>query len=120
MTDLPDKDPLHGVTLKTILEELVDRHGWEELSYRVRIRCFSHDPSIASSLKFLRKTEWARVKVERLYLEELQRRERRRRQNERRAAMRAFRAEQEAAQKATQDIEPSEISPEPEPEPESC
>jgi len=61
-------NPLHGITLKAILEELVERHGWTELSARIRIRCFSHDPSISSSLKFLRKTEWARSAVEKLYL----------------------------------------------------
>lgn len=61
-------NPLHGVTLKRILEELVDRCGWEELGRRVTIRCFTHDPSLKSSLTFLRKTPWARAKVEELYL----------------------------------------------------
>ncbi|MBL9155639.1 MAG: DUF2132 domain-containing protein [Verrucomicrobiales bacterium] len=62
------KDPLHGVTLETMLRRLVDYLGWEEMGYRVPIRCFTHDPSITSSLKFLRKTPWARKKVEELYL----------------------------------------------------
>ncbi len=62
------KNPLHGITLKAILEDLVERHGWVELGARISIRCFTHDPSIKSSLKFLRKTDWARSKVEKLYL----------------------------------------------------
>jgi len=61
-------DPLHGVTLKAILTELVEQYGWEDLGRRIDIRCFTHDPSIASSLKFLRRTPWARDKVEELYL----------------------------------------------------
>ena len=61
-------DPMHGVTLKMILEALVARYGWEELGDRIRINCFVSDPSIGSSLKFLRKTPWARAKVEELYL----------------------------------------------------
>jgi len=63
-----DNDPLHGVTLKMILTDLVERHGWEELGRRIDIRCFTHQPSISSSLKFLRRTPWARDKVEALYL----------------------------------------------------
>lgn len=61
-------DPLHGLTLKQILESLVQTYGWEELGRRIRIKCFTTDPSVASSLKFLRKTPWAREKVEALYL----------------------------------------------------
>lgn len=61
-------DPLHGVTLKKILTELVEELGWEELGKRIEIRCFTHTPSIASSLKFLRRTPWARDKVEEMYL----------------------------------------------------
>ena len=61
-------DPLHGVTLETILNRLVDKLGWDEMGRRVKIRCFTDDPSISSSLKFLRKTPWAREKVERLYV----------------------------------------------------
>ena len=62
-------DILNGVTLKAILEELVNHFGFEELGERIKIRCFTSDPSINSSLKFLRKTPWARVKVENLYVE---------------------------------------------------
>jgi uncharacterized protein (DUF2132 family) len=61
-------NPLHGVKLADMLEFLVEEYGWEGLGYRIRIRCFNYDPSIKSSLKFLRKTPWAREKVERLYL----------------------------------------------------
>jgi uncharacterized protein (DUF2132 family) len=64
----PSRDPLHGVTLEKMLTRLVDYLGWEEMGYRVPIRCFTHDPSVSSSLKFLRKTPWARKKVEELYL----------------------------------------------------
>lgn len=62
------KDPLHGMTLEAIVSALVDYFGWEELGQRIEIRCFQSDPSVASSLKFLRKTPWARAKVESLYL----------------------------------------------------
>ena len=62
------KDPLHGKTLLTILEYLVEYYGWEHLGYKINIKCFNNDPSIKSSLKFLRKTTWARKKVEDLYL----------------------------------------------------
>ncbi len=61
------KDRMHGVTLEMMLNRLVDKLGWEEMSDRIRIRCFANDPSISSSLKFLRKTQWARVKIEQLY-----------------------------------------------------
>jgi uncharacterized protein (DUF2132 family) len=61
-------DPLHGVTLERLVTELVAHFGWEDLGQRVRIKCFQSDPSVASSLKFLRKTPWAREKVESLYL----------------------------------------------------
>ena len=61
-------NPLHGITLETILKYLVEKYGWDELSYRLRINCFAKDPSIKSSLKFLRKTDWARKKVEDLYI----------------------------------------------------
>lgn len=64
-------DPLHGVTLKALLTDLVDNYGWEELGQRINIKCFTNDPSISSSLKFLRKTAWARTKVEALYVESL-------------------------------------------------
>lgn len=62
------KDPLYGKTLKSILEELLEKHGWEELAGRIKINCFKKDPSIKSSLVFLRKTPWAREKVEELYI----------------------------------------------------
>ncbi|MBD9397201.1 MULTISPECIES: VF530 family DNA-binding protein [unclassified Pseudomonas] len=62
------KDPLHGITLQTILTELVEQFGWDGLAQRIDIRCFKSDPSIKSSLTFLRKTPWAREKVEALYL----------------------------------------------------
>jgi uncharacterized protein (DUF2132 family) len=61
-------DPLHGITLEAMLNELVAHFGWPELGERIAIRCFTSDPSVASSLKFLRKTPWAREKVEGLYL----------------------------------------------------
>ena len=61
-------NPLHGIRLIDILEYLVDEYGWEELGYEININCFTNNPSIKSSLKFLRKTQWARDKVERLYL----------------------------------------------------
>lgn len=64
----PSKNPLHGVTLEAILTELVAQHGWEGLAQRIDIRCFKSDPSIKSSLTFLRKTPWAREKVEALYI----------------------------------------------------
>jgi uncharacterized protein (DUF2132 family) len=61
-------NPLHGVTLEMILQQLVARYGWAELGRQIEIRCFTSDPSIASSLKFLRRTPWARERVEALYL----------------------------------------------------
>ena len=61
------RNPLHGISLETIVTELVAHYGWAELAERIPIRCFSHDPSINSSLKLLRKTPWARDKVEGLY-----------------------------------------------------
>jgi uncharacterized protein (DUF2132 family) len=70
MTQPKSNDPLHGVTLERLLTELVARHGWEELGQRVPIRCFLFDPSIKSSLTFLRKTPWARTKVEQIYVDD--------------------------------------------------
>jgi uncharacterized protein (DUF2132 family) len=64
----PSTDPLHGKTLQAILEFLVERYGWAELGSRIKINCFISDPSIKSSLTFLRKTPWAREKVEGLYV----------------------------------------------------
>lgn len=68
MTGEQPRNPLHGVTLEAMLEQLVARHGWDGLAREIDIRCFTHEPSIKSSLKFLRKTPWARAKVEALYL----------------------------------------------------
>ena len=68
MKQPPSKDPLHGVTLETIVKALVDHYGWDELGRMIDIRCFNFEPSVSSSLKFLRKTPWARSKVEQLYL----------------------------------------------------
>lgn len=62
------QDPLHGITLKVIVSELEGKYGWDELSKLINIKCFSSNPSVNSSLKFLRKTPWAREKVEALYL----------------------------------------------------
>jgi uncharacterized protein (DUF2132 family) len=64
-------NPLHGVRLVDIVDYLVETYGWEVLGKRIRIRCFTHDPSVKSSLTFLRKTPWARAKVEQLYLESI-------------------------------------------------
>jgi uncharacterized protein (DUF2132 family) len=61
-------DILHGITLKMIVTELVEEYGWQEMGRRIEIRCFIHEPSISSSLKYLRRTPWARDKVEELYL----------------------------------------------------
>lgn len=61
-------NPLHGITLEMILTQLVEHYGWEEMGMTIDIRCFNNDPSIKSSLAFLRKTPWARTKVEDLYL----------------------------------------------------
>jgi len=62
------KDPLHGITLQRILEQLVDHYGFDTLSELVKIKCFTDNPSVKSSLTFLRKTDWARKKVEELYI----------------------------------------------------
>ncbi|MFC5302562.1 VF530 family DNA-binding protein [Azospira restricta] len=72
MTDTQKNNPLHGVTLERLLNELVAFYGWQGLGNRIDIRCFNQDPSIASSLKFLRRTPWARERVERLYLDMLE------------------------------------------------
>lgn len=68
MSEQQINNPLHGITLEQIVESLVDFYGWSELGQRVDINCFRNDPSVKSSLKFLRKTAWARQKVEVLYL----------------------------------------------------
>ncbi|MEC5318772.1 VF530 family protein [Brenneria populi subsp. brevivirga] len=71
MTTHISKDPLHGVTLEALLNALVARFGWAELAQRININCFKNDPSIKSSLKFLRRTPWARKEVEALYIASL-------------------------------------------------
>lgn len=68
MTGSLSPDPLHGVTLQRVVERLEERYGWDGLARRVPVRCFQHDPSVPSSLKFLRKTPWARARVEALYV----------------------------------------------------
>jgi len=69
MTDPQPKNPLHGITLEQIVNRLVEQYGWCELGKRINIGCFNNDPSVSSSLKLLRKTPWARKKVEDLYLD---------------------------------------------------
>jgi hypothetical protein len=71
MVTTKPKDPLHGMTLEKILTELVDHYGWEAFSKDIKLNCFSNDPSIKSSLKFLRRTGWARDKVEKAYIKYL-------------------------------------------------
>ncbi len=71
MSEQQINNPLHGITLEQIMNSLVDNYGWSALGKRISIRCFNSDPSIKSSLKFLRKTPWARKKVERLYINTL-------------------------------------------------
>lgn len=73
MSPMQPNNPLHGVTLEKMLRELVDHHGWAGLGRRIDIRCFNHEPSLSSSLKFLRRTPWAREQVEALYLDHLRR-----------------------------------------------
>ena len=68
MTQPQPGNPLHGITLERLLNELVAQMGWEAMGQAIPIRCFTHDPSVSSSLKFLRRTPWARDKVEQLYL----------------------------------------------------
>ena len=73
MSDQSANDPLHGVTLEQIVQLLVEHYGWRGLGDRIRIRCFNSDPSVKSSLKFIRQTPWARKKVENLYVDTLKR-----------------------------------------------
>jgi len=68
MSERQVNNPLHGITLEQIVNRLVGQYGWAELGIRIHIRCFNSDPSVKSSLKFLRKTPWARKKVENLYI----------------------------------------------------
>jgi uncharacterized protein (DUF2132 family) len=69
MNETQANNPLHGIKLEQLLTELVEHYGWEELAIRININCFKSDPSIKSSLKFLRKTPWARDKVEALFID---------------------------------------------------
>ena len=69
MSIIGNKDPLHGKTLEAIVHFLANHYGWEELGKRIQIKCFTDNPSVQSSLKFLRKTQWARTKVEELYID---------------------------------------------------
>jgi uncharacterized protein (DUF2132 family) len=71
MSNLQPNNPLHGITLEKILQHLVAHYGWEEMAEQINIRCFQMDPSIKSSLTFLRKTPWARERVETMYLQSL-------------------------------------------------
>lgn len=68
MNDEQSNNPMHGVTLESVLVKLVEHYGWNELANKININCFKNDPSVKSSLKFLRKTPWAREQVEHLYL----------------------------------------------------
>lgn len=70
MANENNQDPLHGITLKIMVTELQSQLGWERLGQKIKIKCFTHEPSISSSLKFLRRTPWAREKVEALYVRE--------------------------------------------------
>jgi uncharacterized protein (DUF2132 family) len=71
MENKPSKDPLHGITLQKIVEQLVQYYGFDTLGELIKIKCFNENPSIKSSLTFLRKTDWARKKVEELYINTL-------------------------------------------------
>lgn len=96
-------DPLHGVTLKALLEGLVERYEWAGLAQRVDLACFRNNPSMSSSLRFLRRTPWARKKIEALWVTDARKAERNRLRNKRRAERRAIaaqHAEAEAAQGA--------------------
>jgi uncharacterized protein (DUF2132 family) len=73
MNEVQPKNPLHGITLEQLLNQLVAFYGWPALGKKIAIRCFTDDPSITSSLKFLRRTAWARERVETLYIEMLKR-----------------------------------------------
>ena len=98
MSQEQPNNPLHGMTLKAILTYLVEKYGWERLSQEVRIRCFQYDPDLKSSLKFLRRTPWAREKLELFYLKDHKQVQKNKARNKRRAARRKYTAEQEALQ----------------------
>jgi uncharacterized protein (DUF2132 family) len=95
MSDEQPNNPLHGITLQAILEDLVSRRGFEDLGQQIPIRCFTHEPSLRSSLKFLRKTEWARAKVEALYLKDQRALQKKRARNRARAERRRVAAQSE-------------------------
>ncbi len=82
MSEQQINNPLHGITLEQIVVKLQESYGWEDLGQLIKIRCFDTDPSVKSSLKFLRKTPWARKKVEELYLVTVKREKRKRRKTE--------------------------------------
>ncbi len=103
MDEKASQDPLHGVTLKAMLEDLEGRHGWTWLGEQIPLRCFTHEPSLPSSLRFLRKTPWARTKVERLYVKEQRRIKRNARRKWRAAAKRAHDAARETGPDAPSD-----------------
>lgn len=113
MSEEQPGNPLHGVTLKALLEALVARHGWPGLAARISLRCFSDNPNLSSCLNFLRKTPWARAKVEQLYLDDLRLAARNRKRNQRRAAMRAHRVAQEAELDGTPETPEGAAAPEP-------
>ncbi len=92
MTQDQPQNPLHGVTLKAIVEDLVERYGWTDLGRHIDIPCFLNEPSVTSSLKFLRKNPWASEKVEEFFLGDLKLGEKNRKRNARRAARRAYSA----------------------------
>ena len=71
MSTIQPNDPLHGITLEMIVTQVVNQHGWAELGTRIPIKCFTDNPSVKSSLKFLRRTPWARKKVEELYIKSI-------------------------------------------------
>jgi len=68
MSNEQPKNPMHGITLEEVVTKLMDKYGWDELGQKIDINCFNSDPSIKSSLKFLRRNQWARNKVEKLYI----------------------------------------------------
>lgn len=93
---MTSNDPLHGVTLEAMVTDLVERRGFYDLGERIPIRCFTHDPSVSSSLKFLRRTPWARAQVEQLYLADLHKQQKNALRNQKRAERRATKAAHDA------------------------
>jgi len=107
-TDSQPNNPLHGITLKAIVEDLQARHGWDGLADRVPVRCFQLEPSIKSSLKFLRKTPWAREKIERIYISDQRKIAKKKKRNAMRAARRAHKAELTTSEAGASEAGPSE------------